>query len=320
MSSQGSRANPHQTHAVKQTAWMGRASPRTTHKRSRADATKAPLSLKRKPLGNEIEDDSGDDARIATSMCDELQKHMMRIPAEICQTIMDIVFEEAFGPRTVRPHKDPSIMNVFLALDKELYRKFHQQYWTKNTWIVSKGPLNDTMRFMTEKPYNDATTEFSLQTPNKAALRIRCAELSFSIADTPNPSESQQIAEQSLAPYLTSTFLYPSNALASRENQPSLSAQRDIARPERTQRYDEIQQQLIQTWQDKFDRIAMLNLQHLTLDFTEAYDPSGQYLGVRLVPRLIPFAYGIPGDFKILAPNSWTEQQIREAFLHLNFG
>lgn len=88
----------------------------------------------------------------------------------------------------------------------------------------------------------------------------------------------------------------------------------------RAQRCNEIQHQLIHTWQDKFDRIAMLSLKHLTLDFTEAYDPDGLYLGVYLVPRLIPFASGMPDDFRILAPDCWIEKQIRDAFLALNAG
>ena len=253
-----------------------------------------------------------------------LQERIMSIPAEICQMIMDMVFEEAFGPRRIHPHKDPPIMNVFLALDRAFYRKCHEQYWTKNTWIVSKGPLNKTMRFMTEKPYNESTTEFSLQTPNKAALQIRSVELSFSNADTPDLLEWQQLAEESAAaptPYMTPRALGPTTSTQSTNHHdavhPLQVAQSSLAR---AQRYDAIRHQLIHTWQDKFDRVAMLNLVHLTLDFTEAYDPVGRYLGVYLVRRLIPFAHGMPGEFQILAPDGWIERQIRDAFLVLNAG
>ena len=274
-------------------------------------------SEKRIPLGDEA--DRGDKIYPAAAAYQEFQERMSHIPAEICQVIMDMVFEEAFGPRKVHPHKDPPIMNIFLALDKELYRKFFEQYWTKNTWVISKGPLNKTMRFMTEKPYNDSTTEFSLQVPNKAALRIRSAELCFSNADTPNLSEWQQLASQSAVPQ---TVPSQSNPITTQVRGVQLlqAAQRDTACQVRAQRYDDIQRQLIHTWQDKFDRIAMLNLRHLTLDFTEAYEPRGPYLGVQLVRRLIPFAHGVPGDFKILAPNNWLERQTREAFSVLNAG
>ena len=279
--------------------------------------TKASPSARYKPLVRESKADSGDDACLTAAACEKFQERMLHIPEEICQMIMDMVFEEAFGPRRVHPHKDPPIMNIFLSLDRELYRKFHQQYWTKNTWVVSKGPLNKTMRFMTEKPYNDATTEFSLQIPNKAALRIRFAELSFSNVDTPNLSEWRQLASQiAAAPIVPSSF----NPQPPREAQSLQCAQRDAAGLVRAQRCDEIQRQLIHTWQDKFDRIAMLNLRHLTLDFTEACDPSGSYLGVYIVRRLIPFAHGIPGEFKIVTPNNWLERQTREAFLVLNAG
>lgn len=242
---------------------------------------------------------------------------MIHVPAEICQMIMDMIFEEAFGPRSVHPHRDPSIMNIFLALDREFYRKFHEQYWTMNTWIVSKGPLNKTMRFMTEKPYNESTTEFSLQIPNKAALQIQSIELSFSNADTPHLSEWHRLAEErGGAPSMTTPR--PFGPITTETPSEVQIAQRNESRMQRAQRYNDIQRQLVHTWQDKFDRVAMLNLRHLTLDFTEAYDPRGLYLGVNLVRRLIPFAHGMPADFKILAPDLWIQRQIREAFLVLN--
>lgn len=284
---------------------------------------RAPLRPECKPSSHQSPAGLGDDACLAADGCEEFQEQMKRIPAEICQIIMNMVFEEAFGPRMVHPHKDPPIMNIFLALDKEHYRKFHNQYWTKNTWVISKGPLNQTMRFMTEKPYTETTTDFSLQTPNKAALQIRCAELSFSNADTPDLCEWQLLAEQSpSSPCSTPDHSGPFSTSSSSSSADSQvqAAQQNIARMIRAQRYDDIQQQLIHTWQDKFDRVAMLNLRHLTLDFTEAYDPGGLYLGVYLVRRLIPFAHRMPADFKILAPDTWIERQIRDAFLVLNGG
>ena len=263
--------------------------------------------------------DCGDDASPASAAYEEFEERMLQLPAEICQMIMDMVFEEAFGPRKVHPHKDAPIMNIFLALDRKLYRKFFEQYWTKNTWVVSKGPLHKTMRFMTEKPYNESTTEFSLQIPNKAALRIRFAELSFSNADTANLLEWQQLAIQSALPQVVASQSNPITTPA-RGVQSLQIEQRDVGCQVRAERYDEIQRQLTGTWQDKFDRIAMLNLRRLTLDFTEALDPHGSYLGVHLVRRLIPFAHGMPGEFKILAPTNWLERQTREAFLVLNGG
>lgn len=287
-----------------------------------ADCTnKASPSARHKRLGCESKDASEDDACLAIVACDEFQERMLHIPEEICQLIMDLLFEEAFGPRRVHPHKDPPIMNIFLALGKRFYRRLHEQYWSKNTWVVSKGPLNKTMRFMTEKPYNETTTEFSLQIPNKAALRIRFAEFSFSNTDTPNLSEWQLLTSQIAATQTAPSQISPFSAQAPREAQSlQAAAQRDVASLGRVQRCDEIKRQLIHTWQDKFDRIAMLNLRHLTLDFTEAYDPSGSYLGVYIVRRLIPFAHGMPSEFKIVAPNNWLERQTREAFLLLNAG
>ncbi|CAF9911478.1 MAG: hypothetical protein ALECFALPRED_007334 [Alectoria fallacina] len=325
LSSHGSRANPAEVLAVEHTNPAARAPPNSKYTSSNAVASsqlpcpngtaKAPLVLRCKSLGHQFKANSRDSAHLAAAVCKELQEQMMRIPAEICQVIMDMVFKEAFGTRRVRPHKDPPIMNIFLALDKEFYRKFHEQYWVKNTWVVAKGPLNKTMRFMTERPYNETTTEFSLQTPNKAALQIQSIELSFSNADTPHLSEWRQLAEESAVPHANPSHVSPFTTTAPNGVQTLQIAQRS---PKHAQRYDEIQRQLIHTWQDKFDRIAMLNLKHLTLDFTEAYDPDGLYLGVYIVRRLIPFAHRMPADFRILAPDIWTERQIRDAFIVLN--
>ena len=348
----GSRADPPEVLATERTNRTARAPSQPKHNPLRKVASsqlqcpngtaRAPLSFQDKPLGHQLKAGPGDDACLVAPACEGFQEQMRRIPAEICQMIMDMVFEEAFGPQRVHPHKDPPIMNIFLALDKEFHRKFHEQYWTKNTWVISKGPLNKTMRFMTEKPYNETTTEFSRQIPNKAALQIRSAELSFSNADTPDLPEWQQLAGQSAALQILSAELSFSNAdtpdlsewqplaghsappyvnpsqLGPFATKPPNDAQTPQMRMRRAQRYHDIQYQLVHTWQDKFDRIAMLNLTHLTLDFTEAYDPGGLYLGVYLVRRLIAFAHGIPADFKILAPDRWMERQIRDAFLVLN--
>ena len=263
---------------------------------------RAPLNHKQLDRGSEA--GRGDDTALAATTAD-LAERMMHIPAEICQMIMDMVFEAAFGPRRVQPHRDPPILNVFLALDRKFYRRFHEQYWTKNTWVVSKGPLNETMRFMTAKPYNETTTLFSLQIPNQAALQIQSAQLSFSNADTPDLPEWIRLTERTPTRYATA--MPSSSPFAAR-------------RSHDYRRCDEIQRQLLQTWSDKFDRVAMMDLRHLTLDFTEAYDPSGLYLGVLLVRRLIKFDNGMPDDFRVSAPDSRIERQIRNAFIALNAG
>ena len=259
----------------------------------------AKTPLNHKPLNPKSKAGRGDPA---AATCADLAELMMHMPAEICQMIMDMVFEGAFGPRRVHPHQDLPIMNVFLALDRKFYNRFHEQYWIKNTWVVSKGPLNETMRFMTAKPYNETTTLFSLQVPNQAALLIRSAELSFSNKDTSDLPEWLRLTERSPARYANAMSSGPFAARRSHDYR----------------RCDEIQRQLIQTWSDKFDRVAMMDLRHLTLDFTEAYDPSGLYLGVLLVRRLIKFDNGMPGDFRIVAPDGQIERQIRNAFVALN--
>ena len=229
---------------------------------------------------------------------DLFQENMSTLPSEICTIIMDMTLALIFGPGNVHPKADsslPSVKEVFLALDRQLYREYREVYWSRNTWVVGKGPATESMRFMTVSPFFASAAEFSKQRPNEAALNIRRIELCFSTEDLRRPPKVR--LEQIEASRLISG---------------SETAKEDETSDKRSE------SDLLQIWQDKFDRIAFLKLDYLNLDFKKAYALDGAFLGVSAAQRLMPFLYGIPIECKITAPSKALESEIRSAFLEIN--
>jgi len=247
--------------------------------------------------------DAGTKSHVCSSASwKDFQGKVLNLPPEICRSIMDALFKDTFGPREVYPQTDAPITTMFLSLDKQLYRRYSHTYWSENTWVVANGVANDSMRFMTTPPYNILTTEFSRQVPNDAALKIRRLELRFTKDDLPLPRWRQ----------LT-----------------RLSTSADGAEPQSIHSFDMFDDykseckilagELKQLWQDKFDRVAFLELDHFALDVTQAYASDGEFLGVDVVQRLLPFVYGMPVNFKILAPTKVLELAVRKAFDAINY-
>ncbi len=118
LSSQSSNANPPEVLGAER----GNRAARTTHKSKSNQSRVAVVShLPRPNRKARAAPNHQTGARLgegpwpaaAAYSYKNLQERIMSIPAEICQMILDMVFEEAFGPRRIHPHKDPPIMNVF---------------------------------------------------------------------------------------------------------------------------------------------------------------------------------------------------------------
>ena len=225
----------------------------------------------------------------------DFQDKISKLPPEICQIIMNMLFEEIFGPRMIHSRNESSMMKRFLALNKQLYRQYSHVYWSQNTWVVGEGHTNISMKFMTVPPFDNSITEFSRQRPNEAGLRIRRLELRFSPKDLE-------------APYL---------ATIDRKKGPRLNGF-----------WEQVEQchmdaktatsYLLQIWQDKFDRVAFLDLDRLTLDFRDAYAPDGVFLGVTLAQHLMRFVYRMPTEMVTMAPTKAYEEEIRTVLKELN--
>jgi hypothetical protein len=268
---------------------LGGGIPRSLHR----SATKAHQSVIPTILPGIMEhlDDTSSNVSL-----NDLQYQCQRLPLEIRRMIMDIMLKDTFGPKMVHPYRDRTVANVFLALNRDLYRKQYKQYWSSNTWVIGKGSVNKTMLFMSERPYNIDITEYSRHRPNKAALNIQYVKLCFSRNDAQGPEDWLQVLELTQDGTLT-----------------RISNPYSMLEAFRTQcKY--FKSVALRTWRDKFERVAVLNLRHLTLDLTEAYAPNGEFLGLEAVQWLIPFAHGIPDEFRILARTEALVNQIREIF------
>lgn len=70
--------------------------------------------------------------------------------------------------------------------------------------------------------------------------------------------------------------------------------------------------ELVKVWQAKYDQIAVLRLDSLILDMTEAFNPDGEFLGVDVARSLPRFIHGRPRNFMVLAPTEeWKDEIYR---------
>ncbi|KAL6717304.1 hypothetical protein ACLMJK_005219 [Lecanora helva] len=220
---------------------------------------------------------------------DALQQKVALLPPEISKMIMDALYKDIFGPKKLYPQKDRLSAKFFLALDRQMYKRWSNVYWSRNTWVIGQGSANDSMRFMTFPPYDSRVTEFSKQRPNDAAMSIRRVEICFCTEDLQclQPAEKCEIV--------------------------AIESLDDIGSITKSLTAD-----LIQIWQDKFDRIAFLDLDYLMLDFSKANAPDGAFLGATAVQRFLPFMFRMPAGFRIVAPTKALEDEIRRVFQKIN--
>lgn len=238
---------------------------------------------------------------------DTLYQQCLKLPSELCMMIMKMIFEDVFGPRKVFPHResqrDQAAGRIFLALDKDMYRRNFELYWSTNTWVIGDGPVSKTMRFMS-KGFPISRVEYSQQEPCLAALNIQSMELCFSYKDATDAADWNGLINSEQGDSEVKDLLH---CLHSDKTKEFLERHRE-----------HFKSVALRQWQDKFDRVAVLNLRHLTLDMTEAMvpldGPAGEYLGVKAVELLIPFIHGLPADFKILARTREEEEQMRRIF------
>ena len=127
--------------------------------------------------------------------------------------------------------------------------------------------------------------------PPENYLQIRSVALTFSIADSDSASSYYYVYE----PELT--------LLENLENY-----DRDIHTTSRD---------LNDIWFWKFETVSGLRLEHLTLNFTDAFSVSGEFLGVHAATQFHAFTYGLP-KLTIYAPTEELEAQIRALFVAAN--
>ena len=77
---------------------------------------------------------------------------------------------------------------------------------------------------------------------------------------------------------------------------------------------------LLAIWHQKARTLFELKLEHLTLDFSDAYAPDGGFLGLRFARGAPRFTYGIPQDLKIIAPSQTLAKGIDSVIRARNRG
>lgn len=75
---------------------------------------------------------------------------------------------------------------------------------------------------------------------------------------------------------------------------------------------------LLSIWHDKARTLFELKLERLTLDFSNAYGPDGEFLGLKFARKAPKFRYGIPRDLEIIAHSQTVAKGIEFVIRAIN--
>ena len=76
--------------------------------------------------------------------------------------------------------------------------------------------------------------------------------------------------------------------------------------------HDDVVAQLKDIWHAKWEQVALLRLDSLTLDVTECFSPDREFLGFEVARTLPRFIHGLPKNFAVLAPTEASRIDILE--------
>lgn len=204
----------------------------------------------------------------------KIRQLIHNLPSELLLLIQDNLLHLTLGPRRIYPFKEHLNVDVFEALDHQLLAKYQPIFFCDNIWAIGQGDRDDSVAFLDHMP---------------VALKqsIRKVELSFTTHDH---------VQRSL------DFYFDEDAQDMRNALEVLRSYRDECAA--------FVCRLTMTWWEKFYEVALLQLDYCILDFTEAYAPDGEYLGVQVARTLSSFCYGRPAEFFIYAPTQDLADQI----------
>ena len=69
---------------------------------------------------------------------------------------------------------------------------------------------------------------------------------------------------------------------------------------------------IVAEWRLLFNILAAMRLEYMSLDFSEAHDLSGHFIGLEVVRSFDDFKYGIPAELTVEAPTKELADRIRE--------
>lgn len=167
---------------------------------------------------------------------------------------------------------------VLRKLHPQFYEKYKELYWTQSKFIIPSGFLSDTMDFLHSLPMEQYNY-------------IRSVELSFSFEDSEDPRFYLQWYQEDKS-LLDNIAIYDEECWI-------------------------LSDALLNAWFWRFQAIVGLNLDHLTLDFTRAYNFEGHFLGYTAAADFQKFEQGIPA-LKVIAPSSDMENSILDIITQNN--
>lgn len=227
-----------------------------------------------------------------------LQKGFQSLPRELQCAIEDEFLISAFLPQKLFPvqlpsswkttfaacdHYKPPNLQALRALNRPQYTEYRDMFYSQNVWVIESGPASYALQFFMD-----------LSEENLA--RIKRIELAFTIQDR----ECRK-----------SLFLDIASGNAKFGS--------SIKRLHRARnRCDEEERLLVDIWWSKFSSISDLNLTHLTLDYHEAFNYYGEFIGVDFTNTLPRFQHGIPEHLEILAPSRFLVDSIMNIFTRNN--
>lgn len=204
------------------------------------------------------------------------------LPSELLLLIQDEFFHLVFSPRHIYPHNEHLNVDVFEALDHQLLAKYQHIFFCDNIWVIGQGDRNDGVGFLDRMPI-------------LLKKLIRKVEMSFTTHDHCHSSLD---------------FYFAEDAQDTRNALEILQSYR--------QECAGVACKLTTTWWQKFYEVSFLRLDYCILDFTEAYAPDGEYLGVQVARELIQFCHGLPAEFFIYAPTQDLADEIWDVLLWNN--
>ncbi|KAL8810179.1 MAG: hypothetical protein Q9200_002786 [Gallowayella weberi] len=226
-------------------------------------------------------------------------RNVHRLPREIYLQIQRNFLELAFYPGFVFPQQPTSNKDTFnwkgklypvakpglLCLNKSVLATHQKHLWWNNTFVIGVG-------------IPSYTTYFLYRLPLEAYDYIRKIHLTFTTQDHMG------------SPFKTKSEM-PIQLFADLDRDDAdeaWEAEKGVIKSRKE--LDSITGSLFTTWFNKYNAIHTLHLEELTLDFTNCYGPTGDWLGGELAERLHRLRHGPPKVLTVLAPSEEKRRRI----------
>ncbi|KAI4279618.1 MAG: hypothetical protein L6R38_005007 [Xanthoria sp. 2 TBL-2021] len=233
-----------------------------------------------------------------------------KLPQELLDTIVDILFESAFCPGVVFPQQKISstgtitwegkrydkIKPQLLSVSKTILAKYQMRMWKENTFVIGIGDASKTTAFL--GPYNERRyMDVDYRPFQKVYLRFTYKDhVQDWMADMPHDKDN--IIAEDLEPYYEPRTIR--NLWRSIPNIRSVEC---------------VESKLLFIWTEKSWDIINLPFDEVTLDFTECYGPRGNWLGDKLAMYMPVFIRKLPAALNIVAPDKEKREGVSRKIL-----